>query len=372
MRTLLGVLFLALGAPLGRAHPVAQGAIDIVISEGKIALQARVSLEEVFVENMFAKPPASTLPAASEQHGHYLLRHLRVFADGRQLVGNLLAPASGQEGATRVTYDFDFALATPARSLRIEQDVLNEFEYMPGNRWEATYLLRVKHGEHLLLEGALLTSKTPVEVSSSSRPGNGRMAGDYLRHGIRHILAGYDHLLFISALALAVANFWELFKVIAAFTLAHTLTLTLSVLNLVRLPSHLVEPMIAASIVIVALQNVFWPVRSRGAVRLMVAFSFGLFHGLGFAGGLVEAMSGMPGIAVGLAIISFSAGVELGHQVVVLPVFGLTRLVRAWRRREREPRGGDFAGELLLRGGSAAICAAGMFYLIAALTRAAG
>ena len=85
------------------------------------------------------------------------------------------------------------------------------------------------------------------------------------RHGIAHILTGYDHLLFIAALALAVTSFWELFKIIAIFTLAHTITLTLAVFDVVRLPSQIVEPIIAASIVFVALQNVFWPGTSRGA-----------------------------------------------------------------------------------------------------------
>src|SRR5205807_1459282 len=82
------------------------------------------------------------------------------------------------------------------------------------------------------------------------------------------------------------------------FTVAHTLTLALSVLNIVTLGERVVEPMIAASIVFVAVQNVFWPRQSRGWTRLAVAFAFGLFHGLGFAGGLKEAMAGMPRAAL--------------------------------------------------------------------------
>ena len=138
-------------------------------------------------------------------------------------------------------------------------------------------------------------------------------------------------------------------------------------LDVVRLPSQIVEPMIAASIVFVAVQNVFWPERSRGANRLTVAFFFGLFHGLGFAGGLLDAMSGMPGLAVTLAILSFSLGVEIGHQCVVLPLFGLTKSVRTWSRSGAARMSPNRAGEWLLRGGSAMIGAAGMFYLVAAL-----
>jgi len=133
------------------------------------------------------------------------------------------------------------------------------------------------------------------------------------------------------------------------------------VLNVVRLQERVVEPMIAASIVFVALQNVFWPQHSRGAARLGVAFFFGLFHGLGFAGGLLDAMEGMAGLTVGLAIVAFSVGVEIGHQVVVLPLFGVLKIVR-WRRKE-----GARLAEYLFRYGSAVICLAGLFYLVTAL-----
>jgi hypothetical protein len=119
--------------------------------------------------------------------------------------------------------------------------------------------------------------------------------------------------------------------------------------------------MIAASIVFVALQNVFWPERSRGAARLAVAFFFGLFHGLGFAGGLLDAMEGMAGLAVGLAIFAFSLGVEIGHQVVVVPVFSVLKVLRSARGET------SHLAEHVFRYGSAAILLAGMFYLVAAL-----
>jgi hydrogenase/urease accessory protein HupE len=369
-------LALAICAALGWAsaacsHPVAQGSLDVTISPAKIEVRARVSLEEIFVANAHAPSAATSLAEACAKHGDYLLSHLRLFADDHALIGIRVASSAPPPGPgnTHVTYDFEFPGPSPIGTLRIEQNVLNEVEYAPGNRWEASYIVRAQEGSQVLLEGALLTSREPLLVSGGSRPSAWRMAGDYVRHGIVHILTGYDHLLFIAALALAVTSFWELFKIIAAFTLAHTITLTLSVLDIVRLPSQIVEPMIAASIVFVALQNVFWPGRSRGASRLSVAFFFGLFHGLGFAGGLLDAMSGMPGVSVGLAILSFSLGVEIGHQCVVLPLFGLTKVVRGWSQSGGANAVRSRAGEWLLRGGSAMICAAGMFYLIAALTQ---
>lgn len=178
-----------------------------------------------------------------------------------------------------------------------------------------------------------------------------------------HILGGYDHLLFMAALVLAVVSLGDLVKVVTAFTLARTLTLTLAVLDVVRVPGRIVEPMIALSIVVVALQNVFWPDRSHGRERLAIAFAFGLFHGLGFAGGLLEAMEGMPGVAVATAIAAFSLGVEIGHQMVVLPIFTARLLAR------RACQGSDRAHrmEVVLRFGSGAISVAGMMYFIAAL-----
>jgi hypothetical protein len=171
-------------------------------------------------------------------------------------------------------------------------------------------------------------------------------------------------MLFMSALALAALTIWDLVKVVSAFTVAHSVTLTLSVLNVVRLPEHVVEPMIAASIVFVALQNAFIPKRSRGWTRVWTAFFFGLFHGLGFAGGLLDAMAGLPIAAIGVAILAFSVGVELAQQSVVLPTFFLLKLLG---REEIKHRSAEGLRLLVQRYGSLLICALGTFYLVESL-----
>jgi hypothetical protein len=170
--------------------------------------------------------------------------------------------------------------------------------------------------------------------------------------------------LFISALVLAATTLWDLIKVVTAFTVAHTITLTLAALRLVHVSEHIVEPLISLSIVFVALQNVFWPKNSRGAVRLAAAFFFGLFHGLGFAGGLLDAMQEMRGTTVFLAIIAFSIGVEAGHQMVVLPLFGTLKLIRHTRDN---PAAKERFSMAVQRIGSAGISLAGLFYLFVAL-----
>lgn len=360
-----------------QAHPVAQGAMTIEIFPDRIHAQARVSMEEVFVQNALSSGAGDTRIAPEElcrRHGDYLLQHFRFLANDRPLTGRIIhvtqPPVSGLQ---RAVYDFEYEMPLKPAQIRIEENVLNEFFYVPGNRWEATYVVRVAQKGQPASEGLLLTSGEPLVIdcnwtamspaaaSERATLDKWRLTKDYVRHGILHILTGYDHLLFISALVLAVVTLWDLVKVISAFTLAHSITLTLSVLDIVRLPERVVEPMIAASIVFVALQNIFWPARSRGAARLGVAFFFGLFHGLGFAGGLLDAMEGMAGLAIGLSIFAFSLGVEIGHQVVVLPVFGVLKVLRS-----RSDASAHWA-EHVFRYGSAAISLAGLFYLAAAL-----
>ncbi|MEA3209743.1 MAG: hypothetical protein QOE70_2800 [Chthoniobacter sp.] len=361
------------------AHPVAQGSLEVRIARDHVALRARVSVEEVFVESSLAKgrPPAATLDELWPQHGAYLLAHLAVSADGAPLAGRVVsvAPPASPAASQFVVYELDYAFPTaPPARLALHQDLLNEFDFAPGNKWEATFVVRVEQEGQPAQEALLLTARQPLEIACDwNAPTAGsapreidrrRLTFDYLRHGVLHILAGWDHLLFMAALVLAAVTFGDLIKVVTAFTLAHTLTLTLSVLDLVRLPSRVVEPMIAMSIVFVAVQNLFWPQRTRGWGRLLIAFGFGLFHGLGFAGGLLEAMQGLPGVAIGIAIAAFSLGVEIGHQAVVLPVFFGLRIARATRTDEIARQRLSLSA---MRFGSAAISVAGMFYLLAAL-----
>ncbi|HVP49984.1 MAG TPA: HupE/UreJ family protein, partial [Candidatus Bathyarchaeia archaeon] len=133
---------------------------------------------------------------------------------------------------------------------------------------------------------------------------------------------------------------------------------------LFRLPATIVEPMIAASIVVVAIQNVFWPKRSQGRSRLLVAFVFGLFHGLGFAGGLLDAMTDMQASGAAAAIAAFSVGVEIGHQLVVAPAYCAMRVLHRAQLAKTRPEC------FVKRYGSALISVAGMIYLVAALREA--
>ena len=357
----------AVGARPAAGHPVAQGALVIVLGSDRVSVHATVSGEEVLVAEAFGGREPASLLEMQRRHGDYLLGHFRVTGDGRLLSGRVVRRPESPMG--RPTYELEYGGAPPAPArIVLEQDVLREFAFAPGNPWEATYVVRVVRSERVLGDGLLLTSWQPLVIEapgadgSPARADTGRMARDYVRHGIAHILTGYDHVLFVVALVLACLTLWDLVKVVSVFTVAHSITLTLAVLHIVRVPREVVEPVIAASIVVVALSNVLVPARARGAGRLGVAFLFGLFHGLGFAGGLLAAMAGMAGVAIGVAIGGFSVGVEIGHQLVVLPVFALLTLAR----RQPGPRF-TLIRQTVLRYGSAAISVAGLVYLVEAL-----
>jgi hydrogenase/urease accessory protein HupE len=308
--------------------------------------------------------------AAVDDYGAYLIRHVKVTADERPLRGRLVhaaraALAEPSLGSVSdlpfAQYDLEYATgadpeAGPARVV-FEQDVLQGLESAPGQPWDLSYVLRIKYVDGREIESGLLRNRRPF-IYLTRWQGAGEAhpppaAAAYLTHGIQHVLGGWDHLLFVTALVLASASLWRLIQVIACFTIAHSLTLACATLGLLRLDPAVVEPVIAASIVFVALENVLMPERARGRGRLVAAFAFGLFHGLGFAGGLADAMQGLPRLDLGLAIVAFSAGVELGHLAVVLPVFALLRLGR---------RLGRFEGASL-RYGSALISACGLYYL---------
>jgi hypothetical protein len=163
---------------------------------------------------------------------------------------------------------------------------------------------------------------------------------EYLRAGIWHIWSGIDHLLFLLSLLLPAVllrreNRWEavpiagpaflnIVKVVTAFTLAHSITLSLAAFDVIRLPSRLTESIIAASIIIAALNNVF-PRVTEG--RWRIAFAFGLLHGFGFASVLAE--MGLPRGARLISLVAFNLGVEAGQLVVVLAVMPLAYLLRA-------------------------------------------
>jgi uncharacterized membrane protein len=185
-----------------------------------------------------------------------------------------------------------------------------------------------------------------------------RQFATYVHEGVWHIWLGFDHILFLVSLLLPAvlvrhdrrwqpkvsfqASFIEVAKIVTAFTIAHSITLSLAAVGIVSLPSRAVESAIALSVVLAALNNLF-PVVANG--RWIAAFGFGLLHGFGFAGALADL--GLPTGSLALSLAGFNLGVETGQLAIValfLPLAFAFRTTWAYRR-------------LVLGGGSAAIAA---------------
>jgi hypothetical protein len=348
----------------------------VVFGKDRVRAAVNISLREVLVAQNLASGndetyDAAAVDAATEKHRAYVLSHLHLIAAGHELTGRVLGvtppPVFTSAEKTFFQYEIEYPLAgPPPANITFRHDMLREFPYAPGQAWDVSYVVRVKREGSDEVSSWLLRYAKPSELptgwegasaqASAPSEGNGwRTFREYLRHGIMHILTGYDHLLFVSALVLATLSFWEMVKVIAAFTAAHTITLALSVFDIFRLPSWIVEPVIAISIIFVAVENLLFPQRAHSRVRLAVAFGFGLIHGLGFAGGLLDAMEGLPVAGIWIALAAFSLGVEIGHQMVVLPLFGLLALGRLKLR--------DGFARPVLRYGSLFISICGAYYL---------
>jgi hydrogenase/urease accessory protein HupE len=155
------------------------------------------------------------------------------------------------------------------------------------------------------------------------------VAVSYWRLGIVHILEGVDHLLFVLALLLIVSGFRPLLKAVTAFTVAHSITLALATLGVVHVPPAPTEAIIALSILFLAAEII----RQRnGEIGIterypwVIAFIFGLFHGLGFAGALSEI--GVPQHEVPLALFTFNVGVETGQLLFIAVVLALIALLK--------------------------------------------
>jgi hydrogenase/urease accessory protein HupE len=175
-----------------------------------------------------------------------------------------------------------------------------------------------------------LTSSAPSFVVEAAHR-RFEVACTYLVLGIEHILTGFDHLLFVSGLLLLVTGIRRLLLTVSAFTLSHTVTLTLATLGFVSVPPAPVEAVIALSILFVAYEVLRKNDSPNGLAQRkpwLVAFSFGLLHGLGFAGGLSAA--GLPAHHIPLALGFFSAGVEIGHFSFVALALLLIAAVAKW------------------------------------------
>jgi hydrogenase/urease accessory protein HupE len=160
-----------------------------------------------------------------------------------------------------------------------------------------------------------------------------QVAQTYFVTGVKHILFGYDHLLFVVALVLLLNGFWTVAKAVTAFTVAHSITLIGTILGVLGLPQNPVESVIALSIMFLAIEIIKKdPIQPRLSQRIpwVVSFLFGLLHGFGFAGALKEI--GLPETDVPTALLTFNLGVEGGQLVIVITTLTVLALLRRFAK----------------------------------------
>lgn len=188
------------------------------------------------------------------------------------------------------------------------------------NRLMEQFLLSADRNRAVMVLVDTVTDTPHTEATSFAQ---------FFKLGIEHILTGYDHLLFLFALLVVCDRFWPVAKIITSFTIAHSITLALAAFNIVNIPSRIVEPAIAASIVAVSLENIFCRHKKLDD-RWRLTFGLGLIHGLGFASVLQEVGIGHNGTGVALPLIGFNLGVELGQITVALIVLPVLWQLRRW------------------------------------------
>jgi hydrogenase/urease accessory protein HupE len=194
-------------------------------------------------------------------------------------------------------------------------------------------------------------SKKQAEHFTGASPSPSAVIRRFIPEGIHHILIGPDHILFLVGLLLLGGGSRRLLMVVTAFTVAHSMTLTLAALSIVTPSPRIIEPAIALSIVYVGFDNLL--VKKGRDVRAWIAFCFGFIHGFGFANVLREME--LPRRALGWSLFSFNIGVEIGQLIVVLVVASLLAAIRSRS---------EIAGRYIAVAGSIVVIAAGAFWFI--------
>jgi hydrogenase/urease accessory protein HupE len=339
------LVFLALARPLS-AHPIPFSYLDLRL-QPNVVEGALIVHDFDVAHELNLQPPERLLdPALVAQHAEAIVRfiagRLEVTADGRALTPQWSAPevvADRQSIRLLVRFALDRAPGAVAVTARL-------FPYDPNHQT----FVNIYEGE-ALTQAILDGSRGRFEYFSGTRQGVAAVVQRFVPAGIHHILIGPDHLLFLVGLLLLGGTIRQLALVVTAFTVAHSITLSLAALNLVSPPARIIEPAIALSIVYVGADNLL--VHGGRDMRAWIAFAFGFIHGFGFANVLRE--MDLPSRALGWSLFAFNFGVEIGQLLVVLLVASAFAALRA--RSEA-------AGRWLLVAGSAVVVIAGAFWFV--------
>jgi hypothetical protein len=344
---LLRALLLVLAAPcLASAHPAPFSYLDLVLRDAVIDGILVLHVEDVAHD--LSLPSADRLQDAAYVE---MLRDRLVAVIGPRFTlragSQVLTPqwldAAAEPDRHAVRLRFRIAAPRPG-SLGIQSRM---FPYDPVHQTfvniyeddtlRQQMIFNAESGEHVYYTG---TTQGAIAVMKT-----------FIPSGIHHIMIGPDHILFLVGLLLLGGTWKALMKIVTAFTIGHSITLSLAALNLVTPPPQIIEPAIALSIVFVGADNL---VRGSGRdLRAWVALVFGLVHGFGFANVLRE--FGLPDEALGWSLFSFNVGVEIGQLLIVLVVATMLELIR---------RRSHAMGYRVAYAGSVVVIAAGAYWFV--------
>ncbi len=341
---LLGLLVAVLFASSAEAHVASNGFLALSVSDARVTGAMELSIRDAELavgidSNGDNRITWGELRAAQPAIAAYVGSHLTISAQGAAC-SLLVKPlrVNRRIDGNYVWLPIVSDCPSAIRTLGLHYTFLEGIDRLHRG------LLSLQEGG--TVQTGVLQAGGTLATFNVLAPSRSREFAQYFQAGVAHILSGIDHLLFLFSLLLPAVLLrhqkrWEpivkpgpafksIVKVVTAFTLAHSITLSLAALNVVRLPSRLTESVIAASIVIAALNNIF-PVVTESRAR--IAFAFGLLHGFGFASVLSD--MGLPQGARVLSLLGFNLGIEAGQLAVVtcvMPVIYALRYANFYRR----------------------------------------
>jgi hydrogenase/urease accessory protein HupE len=341
---LLAVL-LALAAPAA-AHDAPFSYLDLEVLDDRIDASLLIHVIDANVV-LGIEPVAEMIDQASAEAGMdvltaHLESRMRLEADGVRLTPEWLGVQVVPEQQA-LLFRFALPVARPG-SLSIWA------HYFPYDPPHQTFV-NVFEFDDIRQQSIFAADSEPRIYFSGTTQGTLAVLGVFIPSGVEHILIGPDHILFLVGLLLLGGTWVSLLKIVTAFTVGHSITLSLAALSIVDPPASIIEPAIALSIVFVGADNL---VRGEGKdVRAWIALAFGLIHGFGFANVLRD--FGLPSEALGWSLFSFNVGVEIGQMAIVLVVASILALIR-----QRSP----VWGARVATAGSLVVIAAGGYWFI--------
>jgi HupE / UreJ protein len=355
-RQICCALLLMLCVPPAQAHIASNGFLNLKVDGAQVsgAMELAIRDAELAVgldRDGNGQVTWGELKSSQSALQNYLQGHLRLSGDGRHCdVGAGPVEVNERVDGTYLWLPLNIDCGVRVKRLSIDYTILDVED--PSHRGLLTLTANGAVQTAVLGGAAASSGASELRLFELDHLSSRSAFTEYLRAGVWHIWSGIDHLLFLLSLLLPAVllrrrNRWQavpmaapalvnIVKVVTAFTLAHSITLSLAAFDVIRLPSRLTESVIAASIIIAALNNVF-PKVTEG--RWRIAFAFGLLHGFGFASVLAE--MGLPTGARLVSLVAFNLGVEAGQLAVVLAIMPPAYLFRstAFYRRGVMPWG---------------------------------